>query len=431
MTAPTILQNATPAQLERAAALNHRELFCLGARCAGGEVREANGVTWTYAGPRGDSMVAFPSLAENRAGAQLDEIVGYYLGLSYVPRGLVGCWSLDPPRPPDLGVRLLARGFQVGWRPCWMALDLDRVRTDHPRPEGLRVEADGESSFLNMKHLPYAQVDEPCARPDLQERYRDRLRRFVAVLDGRVVGQSTVFLTEGPLGAAGIYDVGVEPEARNRGIGKAVTLAACLVARERGYRYAVLNATDLGRPAYERLGFEWLGDGWTWWLNVPRLAARLPTLNRIALAEAVGRGDVPALDLLGAHLSNDDLQAPLANEMTLMQLAVHCRQFASAEWLIARGTELEVLEAWDLGWRERAAQLLRDRPERVNRRYGEWKLTLLHEAASRGDLDLARLALSAHPDLSIKDEAHQSTPLGWARFFKREEIVRLLSESGD
>ncbi len=432
MTDTAILRDATPAQLQWAAALNHKELFRLGALCAGGEVREADGVTWTYAGLKGDSMIAFPTLAEEPAGAQLDEITGYYL--RHPPKGLVGCWSLDPPQPQDLGVRLLARGFQPGWRPSWMALDLDHVQTAHPRPEGLQVEADGdggESFPHSMRHLPYIQVDEPCARPELGERYRDRVRRFVAMLDGKVVGQSTVFLAEGPSGAAGIYDVNVEPEVRNRGIGKAVTLAACLYARERGYRYAVLNATDLGRPVYLRLGFDYLGDGWTWWLNVPRLAAHPPTAERIALAEAVGRGDVPALDRLGARLGAGDLQAPLTNEMTLMQLAVHTRQPASAQWLIGRGVDLEVLEAWDLGWKERAAQLLRDDPARANRTYGEWKLTLLHEAASRGDVELARLALSAHPDLTLKDAAHQSTPLGWARYFQREEIARLIMETAD
>jgi GNAT superfamily N-acetyltransferase len=428
----TVLQDATPDQLVQAVALNHQELFRLIAICAGGEgegegeVCEADGVMWTYGGPEGEATIAFPVLAPDRAGAQLDEIVHYYL--RHIPNGLVGCWSLGPPRPSDLGVRLLARGFQPGWRPCWMALDLAKVRTDHRKPEALRVEADNVTPLQGVPDLPYAGSFSILAR-----QYPDRARHFVASLDGRVVGHGGVFLTRGPYGAAGIYDVGVVPDARNRGIGKAVTLAACLYAKDRGYRYAVLNATDLGRRIYEQLGFEHTGDGWTWWLNVPRLAAHPPTQAQVALAEATGRGDVDTLDQLYAHsrLVSNDLNVPLANEMTLMQLAVHCRQPAAAEWLVAHGAALDVLSAWDLGWKDRCAQMLSDDPNLVNLPYGEWKVTLLHEAASRGDVELARLALSANPDLSKQDPVYHSTPLGWAKHFQREEIARLIEVHQD
>src|SRR5689334_16617862 len=124
MSDPIVLQDATPEELVQATALNHQELFRLGAIAADGEVQEADGVTWTYAGPQGESMITFPSLSEGYAGAQIEEIVAYYQ--CHIPKGLVGCWSLDPPQPHDLGVRLLARGFQPGWRPCWMALDLQQ-----------------------------------------------------------------------------------------------------------------------------------------------------------------------------------------------------------------------------------------------------------------------------------------------------------------
>jgi GNAT superfamily N-acetyltransferase len=427
MNEPIVLQDASPEQLVQATAHNHRELFCISALAVGGEVRATDGVTWTYAGSNGASMIAFPALTADRAGAQLDEIVDYYLHHSS-PK-LVGCWSLEPPQPHDLGARLLARGFQPNWRPCWMALDLDRMQTGHPQPPELAVEADNETDLRDVKRLPYNHTDDGRSPLELAQRYRDRLGRFVAKLGGNVVGQSVVFLTSGPDGVAGIYDVGVVPEVRNQGIGKAVVSAACLYARERGYRYAVLNAT--GRRMYEQLGFQWMGDGWTWWLNIPRLAAypaHSRTPERIAFSEAVGRGDVAALNSLGAYIDGGELNVPLANEMTLVQLAGHLRQPASAEWLVAHGATLDVLSAWDLGWQERAARLLADDPNLVNQRYGEWKLTLLHEAASRGDVALARLALSANPDLTVKDQAFQSTPLGWARHFARVEIIRLIEE---
>ena len=329
-----ILLDATPQQLERAAALNHRELFRLDAEAVDGEVREAEGVTWTFAGPRGDSMVAFPELPEGNAGPLLDEIVQFYLDRGQ--KSLVGCWSLSPAQPLDLGARLLARGFQPGWQPCWMALDLREIKADHPRPAGLKVEANYETSTRNVPNLPNSGSDQ--VRATLARQQPERVQRFLATLDGKVVGHSTVLLTTGAYGVAGIYDVGVVPEAENRGIGKAVTLAACLHARDREYRYALLNAT--GRRMYEQLGFRWIGDGFTWWLNTPRLAANPPTPDRIALAEAVGSGDLSALNELHRSGKAVDLDAPMTNEMTLLDLAVECGQPGSAEWLVAHGAPL-------------------------------------------------------------------------------------------
>jgi GNAT superfamily N-acetyltransferase len=272
----TYLTDATPAQLEEAVALNHLELFALNALAAGGEVRRDGDVTFSYAGPDGEGVIAFPRLPDDRAGERLDEIVAFYLERR--PERLVGCWSLAPPRPPDLGVRLLARGFQPGWRPCWMALDLNRMNENHPRPEGLVIEADEAMAVWGVKGLPYSEDRDVGTARETARNHPGRFRHFVAKEGSRVVGHSTALLTHGPLGVAGIYDVGVIEEARNRGVGKAVTLAACRWARERGCRYAVLNAT--GRRMYEQAGFEWIGDGWTWWLNVPRLAENPPTPER-------------------------------------------------------------------------------------------------------------------------------------------------------
>jgi hypothetical protein len=98
----------------------------------------------------------------------------------------------------------------------------------------------------------------------------------------------------------------------------------------------------------------------------------------------------------------------------------------SAEWLTARGGTVDVISAWDLGWKERVPELLAAHPERVNQRYGGWQVTPLHVAAERNDAELARLLLAADPDLDAKDTAFRSTPLGWARHFGHAEIIALI-----
>ena len=81
-------------------------------------------------------------------------------------------------------------------------------------------------------------------------------RTYLAFLDDRPVGTSQLFTSAG---VAGIYNVTCLPEARNRGIGKAVTSAPLLDARIMGYQVAILHASQLGYPVYRRLGFKDFG----------------------------------------------------------------------------------------------------------------------------------------------------------------------------
>ena len=422
MTHPMLLQDeASPQQLEQAAAVNHTALFKQEAATLGGSLISVGNLTWTSGTLQSPSMIPFPDLQPDEAGGQLDELMAFYL--RHPPKG-AGCWSLDPAKPADLGIRLLARGFQPGWRPRWMALDLTQARTDHPMPKGLNIVADNAISLDGVKGLPYAQVIVPMS---MQAEMPGQWTRFVAWWKGKVVAHSVVFLTTGPHGAAGIYHVGVVPRARHIGIGKAVTLAACRYAREKGYRYAVLNSTDAGRRTYEQLGFATVGEGWTWWLITDRLLSRPPSPPEVRLAEAVGRGDVVALDGMRSMFGRDHLNRPLTNGMTLMELAVHCRQPEAGQWLLIGGAGCTVLDAWDMDWKDRARQLLQENPASVNHLYGEWDKTILHFAAERNDEELARLALSASPDLQLKDKAYQGTALGWAQHMGRSAIAELIA----
>jgi len=410
--------DASPAQLERAAAVNHTSLFKQEAEALGGSYVTKGELSWTSGTPYSPSMVPFPELGPEQAGSRLDELIDFYL--KHPPKG-AGCWSLDPARPADLGARLLARGFQPGWRPRWMGLDLLRLQTHHPSPKGLDIGIDNLISLDSIKDLPYAQVVIPSPQ---KAELPGQWTRFVARWKGKIVAHSVVFLSTGPYGAAGIYHVGVVPRARGLGIGKAVTLAACLHARDKGYRYAVLNSTEAGRPTYERLGFVTTGEGHTWWLLTERLLAHPPSPREVRLAEAVARGDRETLDRLRHEPA--DLNRPITNGMTLMELAVHCRRPEAAEWLLTGGAACSILDAWDLDWKDRARQLVAADPTLVNRPYGEWNKTLLHFAAERNDAELARLALSADADLQLKDKAYQGTALGWAQHFGHRTIAELI-----
>jgi GNAT superfamily N-acetyltransferase len=75
---------------------------------------------------------------------------------------------------------------------------------------------------------------------------------LVGTLEGRVVatGLGTVSLPVGWIGA-----IVVAAEERRRGIGRAMTEEICARLRAAGCQTLSLEATDAGRPMYERMGF--------------------------------------------------------------------------------------------------------------------------------------------------------------------------------
>jgi len=84
-----------------------------------------------------------------------------------------------------------------------------------------------------------------------------QFRTYLALLNGKPVGTSQLFLSGG---VAGIYNVTCIPEARGQGIGSAVTLTPLLEAREMGYRIGILQASKQGHNVYRRLGFQDFGN---------------------------------------------------------------------------------------------------------------------------------------------------------------------------
>jgi GNAT superfamily N-acetyltransferase len=418
-----ILKNATPKELEQAEAALHTEVFSLIAKAQGGEVITKNGLTYTFSahGPQPGGMTLFPQMTQDTAGPLLDEMMDYYR--MHNAHG-IGCYALEPPQPADLGIRVMARGFQPGWLPCWMATPLDAMQETINLPPGVELRADNTTDTENLEQLPYSGNRGITSQLFLQT-YAPRAQRFLAFKDGQVIGQSSVVLCNTEPAVAGIFNVGVVPSMRNQGIGTAVVVAACRYAKEQGYGYALLNAT--GQVMYRRIGFQYISNGHTWWLQSKRYITHPPTASQVRLAEAVGRGDLKVLDDMAGLFTADELNESMANEMRLTEFAVHCRQPKAAQWLVDHGAICAPLDAWRLGWKDLFVKLLSN-PQQVNRTYGHLQQTLLHIAAEKNDMELAQLTLQANPDLTIKDKTYNSTALGWAMFFKRERLIELLKK---
>lgn len=84
----------------------------------------------------------------------------------------------------------------------------------------------------------------------------DRLRAFVGTVNGREVTAAAAVRTGSTIG---IYSVATIPDARGRGFATAVTWHL-LADADPGWDLAVLQASEMGRPVYERMGFKLVSE---------------------------------------------------------------------------------------------------------------------------------------------------------------------------
>jgi GNAT superfamily N-acetyltransferase len=174
-----------------------------------------------------------------------------------------GSWHVGPSmRPPDLGERLLAHGFDYGGDDIGMAVDLSALSEDPRVPESFIVERVRDERDLTVwTHTLAAGFGEgPVEAQWVGEMYRriglgDDVpwRHYLGRLGGEPVATSTLFLGAD---VAGIYFVFTVEGARRRGIGAVVTLAALHDAREMGCQERVLESSEMGYPVYRRLGLQ-------------------------------------------------------------------------------------------------------------------------------------------------------------------------------
>jgi len=180
----------------------------------------------------------------------------------YAAHGSPCEWFLTPhTTPADLGRILVAHGLVYRSALPLMATDLATLPETVTIPEGCTIEevcsqeqwaewcrtCTAGSGFA-------ASIADPllAALSMLPSGPETALRHYLARLDGTAVATATLFLGGG---TAGIYYVATLPEARGRGIGAAVTLAALREGQASGEQVGVLQSSPMGYSVYRRLGF--------------------------------------------------------------------------------------------------------------------------------------------------------------------------------
>lgn len=184
-------------------------------------------------------------------------------------------WHVGPStRPRDLGAALERAGLHSDGQTPGMATDL-RALPRGTLPDDLQVtRVEDRAEFREWAKVTQAGFRIPDFAAAAIPRFMgdmldgDGLRHYLGRASGAPVATASCFYAAG---VAGIYIVSTRPAYRGRGFGGALTLAAMRDARDAGCQVAILQASSLGRPVYERLGFReccrfhyyhWAPGGW-------------------------------------------------------------------------------------------------------------------------------------------------------------------------
>ena len=183
------------------------------------------------------------------------------IGAAYEEAG-VRAWTVWVPVEDEAAADALpVAGHVLDAEPEAMSRPLE----DGPRPDpGLLEDWSGEADLgdvLAVNDRAYPFDDEAPFTRGLSGLPAGEVHAYVARLDG---APAAGLITHDHEGDCGIWAVATLPEARGRGLASVLLAHALADARERGNTTTTLEATQLGRGLYERLGYRPLGVVQMW-----------------------------------------------------------------------------------------------------------------------------------------------------------------------
>lgn len=201
------------------------------------------------------ACIFYSKLSEADADRAIEDQVAYF-----TRRGQEVEWKVyGHDRPPDLGARLAAHGFQAGEPETLMVFDLTADMPQATPSAGIEIRRIRDERGLNDLLAVHA---EAFARDDrrMADLFRARLADptlglFVAYAGGRPIAAGRLELPPGR-SFAGLWGGGTVPAFRGRGVYRALVAERAREARRLGYRYLRVDARDTSRPILARLGFE-------------------------------------------------------------------------------------------------------------------------------------------------------------------------------
>jgi GNAT superfamily N-acetyltransferase len=172
----------------------------------------------------------------------------------------VNAWTVwVPEEQRGVEARLERKGHKFDAEPRDMAMALTELREPEPDPElGIREKEDyAEMARINEIAYGYPPGDFSA----VADARMPGLRIYFAELDGETVATLAIWPHHSD---AVVIWVAAVPEARGRGISGRLLAHALRDARDAGLETTTLQATKLGLPVYEKLGYRDFGVQEMW-----------------------------------------------------------------------------------------------------------------------------------------------------------------------
>jgi ribosomal protein S18 acetylase RimI-like enzyme len=191
--------------------------------------------------------------SEDALEAALDRLAALY------DEAGIQAWTVWVPEYHERARELLSRaGHELDASPTAMIADLadaEPPRAGDPLPDARPT----REEIGRVNDRAYGTGD--AFQRLMGEGPADPDRTYVARLGGEA---AATVLTHYHDGDCSVWWVATAPEARGRGLASGLMRRALAEARRRGCDVSTLQATTLGRPVYERLGYRSLGTIEMW-----------------------------------------------------------------------------------------------------------------------------------------------------------------------
>jgi GNAT superfamily N-acetyltransferase len=198
-------------------------------------------------------------LPSNHIAAVIEDITQYYRERNVAP-----FWRLCPhDSPGNLEQHLHNAGYQQKTKHIMMSVDLNTISAAPFVLDNTPIKLITSASELRKKHPSFRQIKDNYGKTfatlmrDLFDfhgyKHDSSWQHYVAIQDDDSVGYASAFYTKD---VVGIYNVGVLPDARRKGIATALTMQALRDARERGYQFGTLQSSEMAQSMYQKIGFQ-------------------------------------------------------------------------------------------------------------------------------------------------------------------------------
>jgi GNAT superfamily N-acetyltransferase len=223
---------------------------------SGGSVWERDGVLAAVV-PKAPERSVFNSVFYERPEAllaSLDELAALY------KREGIAAWTVWVPEgDAGVGPVLESAGHSFDGEPRYMGMALAELR-EPGRPAGVNLrEGDDYAELARINEIAYGYPPGDFAA--VADPPRPEARLWFADEGGEAVSALGIWQHAGD---AIVIWVATLPEARGRGIARALLGRALEAAREDGLETTTLQSTKLGAPVYERLGYRDFGAAHMW-----------------------------------------------------------------------------------------------------------------------------------------------------------------------